>query len=138
MKNVMVVLMLVAGVSQAASIHSARYDAKTDEVVLDVTYGGCNAKTFKLEFGACMETFPGQIHATLDDSLDGCRAIVRKEFRFGLSEMNGCRPATLSISTDNGPRVQVSVPEVGGEVAAIKVENQADQFLIESVTVKTE
>lgn len=136
MKNVMVVLMLVAGISQAAFIHSARYDAKTDEVVLDITYGGCGAETFKLEFGACLETYPSQIHATLDDSQDVCRGIIREEMSFGLTEMNGCRPASLSISTGNGPRVQVSVPEVQAAVGAVKVGKQAHQFKIDSVNVK--
>ena len=104
-------LLVLATNANAAQINSARYDYSTDTVVLNITYGGCNLDSFYLTFGACAESYPGRIHAFLEDSQDICKAIITTEKRFGLDGMHQCRPASLVISTSREQSaVNVQIP----------------------------
>lgn len=132
MNKLIVALALFAGVSQAAHIHSAIYDAKTDEVELDLTYGGCNLDTFRLSFGPCMETYPAQLKAVLDDSNDICKAIIRTKLRLSLEEVQGCRPANMSIRTRSAS-APVSVFIGKKQDAVIKAERTAQPVRVDSV-----
>lgn len=110
MKSLLITLALIATSAQAAHLHSVVHDAETDELVFDLTYGGCALDTFKLEYGLCGETFPMRLRATLDDTKDICRAIIRTTLRLPLS--THCRPANMTIrSKQNGSSVTVYVPE---------------------------
>ena len=139
MKKLILTLVMVAGMSQAAYIKNATFDSKTDEVVLDVVYGGCHLNDFKLNFGERYSFNPEYVKTTLDDSQDNCRAIVHEEVRFGLEEITN-RPSELVISTiHGGPSVQVSIPlnsELGTKT--IKVTRTGLQFRIDSVNVVIE
>lgn len=134
MKRIWLVLALFTGLAQAAHLHSAVYDASRDELELDLTYGGCGLESFKLEFGPCMETFPAQIKATLDDSQDICRGLVRTRLRLSVKEMQGCRPAVMSLSTRNGQPLSVEIPASGPDVSVVKATRQADPIRVDSVT----
>ncbi len=77
--------MFAPAAAQAASVRSAKYDAKTEIITVEVTYaGGCKEHKFKLRMNACMETYPVQCSADLVDLTKGdfCEALVSKTVTF--------------------------------------------------------
>lgn len=113
MKQFLLALVFVSVGANAASVKSAAYDAKSDTVILDVVYsGGCEEHDFSLEFGPCMETYPGQIRAKLlDPTQDACDAIIHKRISLPLDGMSYCRPGYLTIKGDGASSATVLVPE---------------------------
>jgi hypothetical protein len=76
---------LAPAAAQAATINSASYDASTQLISVDVTYGGgCKKHTFKLKMNACAESFPVQCTADLIDLTKGdfCEALVSQTVTF--------------------------------------------------------
>jgi len=51
---------MVTGAIYAGQVTSARYEAETDDVVVDVQYGGgCKKHTFEIQFDdVCLESLP--------------------------------------------------------------------------------
>lgn len=112
MKYFITAFMLLGLRAQAAHLDSATYNAGTDTVRVEITYGGCNLETFEVSFGHCMETFPYQIRATVDDSQDTCLGVENATLEVPLDAMKDCRPATLTLRTASGSsRITVQVPE---------------------------
>jgi hypothetical protein len=110
MKQFFFAVLFFVGTLQAAQITNVQYDAATDELVIDLIYGGCNLEEFQLEYGPCFETYPAQIKATLTDRNDVCRAIIPTQIRRSLSNM-GCRPAYMMVTDSRGlTRKSVFIP----------------------------
>ncbi len=113
MKAVLSIFVLVISVAaNAASVTSASYDGRTDEIVVKLRYGGCALETFTPTWGGCKETYPAQISVTLDDSQDNCEALATGTVR--IAAPSGCRPAHVSVTTARSARrssASVFVPE---------------------------
>lgn len=125
----MILASLLSSFAQAAFIHTASYDATSDSLVIDLTYGGCNLETFTPVVGPCMETFPLQTRLTLDDSRDNCRAIIRETLTLKVEQtgLKSCRPAFVGVGTQSNDSIKnvfvPAKPEV--EASGIKCERDA-------------
>lgn len=105
-------IILASTFVQAALITSAAYDAETDSVVLQLTYGGgCGKHEFSLEHsGRCLETYPLRSTAKLvHQSNDFCEALLYSEEKISLKDF-ACRPGYLTITGDNDSAATVFVP----------------------------
>jgi hypothetical protein len=65
----------------AAEVKSAKLDSSKKNILVDVVYGGgCKKHVFKLEVGACLESYPVQCTAALKHSTIGgpdlCEALI--------------------------------------------------------------
>lgn len=82
MRKVLIILSLLVGsTSFAAQINSGTFNAETQKVELNVSYGGgCFDHTFELELaGGCRESFPVQCDLNLVDTtgkVDMCEAFI--------------------------------------------------------------
>jgi len=104
--------LLLAVSANAATVTGARYVERTDELVVNVNYGGCNLETFKPVWGKCLETYPAQTTVTLQDHEDNCEALATGTVRIPLN--GACRPAHVTVRTARNSRSSVSVfvPEI--------------------------
>ena len=89
--------------AHADNFSSARYDPRTDELVLTMSYRGTNPNhTFQLQWGACQSRGRNgrQIAADLVDNQwnDAERQDYRVTVRFKLTMVN-CRPARVTLHT---------------------------------------
>jgi len=90
MKKLVLITLLFAGsVSFAAQINSGSFNARTQKVELNVTYGGgCSEHSFKLELiNGCRESFPVQCDLNLvhtADKPDFCEALISKNLELDL------------------------------------------------------
>lgn len=102
----------------ANEVQSARYNANTNAIEIDVTYGGgCEEHKFKLQMGACLESFPVSCSAQLidvSDNYDPCEAMVGETVSITLKEagldddyFNG---AWISIEGSNNSSASVKLP----------------------------
>lgn len=105
-------LILASSFAQAAKITAAEYDAATDSVVLQLVYGGgCGKHEFSLDYGVCLESYPGQATAQLIHKTDdSCEAMLYSEEKISLKDF-ACRPGYLTIEGDAGSRATVLVPQ---------------------------
>lgn len=97
----------------AANFVSASYDARTDELVVTLSYRGTNPDhEFALQWAEC-RTFQGgqEIAARVLDSQWNDRALqpFTKTVRFGLKDLR-CRPAHVILITEPNFRIGVSIP----------------------------
>jgi hypothetical protein len=114
--SIAALVLAFATTAQAASVKSARYVDRTDSIVF--YGGGCKEHTFKLEVGACLETFPVQCGAKLVDLTndDFCEALITKKISISLKKA-GLRDsyfsgASIGISGDDNVTFTVSLPEI--------------------------
>ncbi len=109
MKVILSVAVLVISVAaNAATVTSASFDGRTNEIVINVKYGGCGLDKFTPKWGPCRETFPAQTSVSLDDAQDICKALATGTVRVAAPEE--CRPARVSVTTArSGDRLGVSV-----------------------------
>jgi len=79
-------LTLMTANSFGAAVKSAKLDASLKNILIDVTYGGgCAKHEFKLEIGACLESFPVQCSAKLtDNTVDNCEALLMETVSISL------------------------------------------------------
>lgn len=106
-------LMLAAPALYAAAFSSAHYDAKTNELVVTLTYGGSNPDhQFSIQWGECQplgdDGTQHQIAAQVLDSQwkDDEHQSFTKTVRFSLAGLN-CRPATVTLRT--APRFEYTL-----------------------------
>jgi hypothetical protein len=106
-------LTLAAPALHAASFSSAHYDAKTNELVVTMNYGGSNPDhQFSIQWGQCQplgdDGTQHQIAAQVLDSQwnDAERQTFTKTVRFSLAGLN-CRPATVTLRT--APRFEYTL-----------------------------
>ncbi len=91
MKFITLMLALSSLSSFAATVHKAKLDAKKENILVDVSYGGgCKKHTFTLNVGACMETYPVRCTAALVEKtvggLDMCEAIISETVKINLAK----------------------------------------------------
>ena len=90
--------------AQADNFVSAYYEARSDQLVVTMSYRGTNPDhTFSLKWGRCKDTTEGdgrQIIAEVLDSQwqDAEQGDFKKTTRFNLSDVR-CRPAQLTLRT---------------------------------------
>jgi hypothetical protein len=109
-----------ASVGHAASVHKASYDPKTEIISVDVSYGGgCKEHVFKLQVGACMESYPVQCTVTLIDTTSGdfCEALISKTVTFkaaqyGLTD-SYYDNASITIEGSDGSKASFTLKRVG-------------------------
>ncbi len=116
----LVFLAMLSGLVFGATIEDARFNTQTNQIELDVKYGGgCGEHLWDLEVGMCLESFPVQcdvklVHLT-DDTCEGLRF---ETIKFDLAEVGLKNDyyvgASLSIFTvDYGRRSEakyISLP----------------------------
>lgn len=121
MKNLMKTLAF-AGIALSAAtaqaqpeIFSGSYLTTTDEIELQVAYGGgCEEHIFSLEVSPfCLESFPAQCSAVLADSGedDVCEAYISETIRLPAPEITS-RPYYLTVEGSNDSQVTVLVGEL--------------------------
>jgi hypothetical protein len=87
----------------ADSFSQAYYDARTDQLVVSMRYGGTNSNhTFSLQWGPCQEN-GGKLHEVAAEVLDSQwqdEAVrpYKKTVRFSLADIP-CRPAKVTLRT---------------------------------------
>ena len=108
-----ILLTFAAAGLQAASFSSVHYDAKTNELVVTLTYGGSNPDhQFSIQWGQCQplgdDGTQHQIAAEVLDSQwnDDEHQTFTKTVRFSLAGLN-CRPATVTLHT--APRFEYTL-----------------------------
>jgi hypothetical protein len=90
--------------SHADSFSKAYYDARTDQLVVSMTYGGTNPNhTFSLQWGQCQNVNGGELHEVAAEVLDSQwqdQALhpYKKTVRFSLADIP-CRPAKVTLRT---------------------------------------
>lgn len=109
MRPFLLVLALAALPVQAADIVGAGYDAKADEIVVDIVYRGTQpGHRFAVEWGPCTET---GVAARLVDTQGS--DIAKDEFRvrerIGLGGLP-CRPAVVTLRLGKVSHARVQVP----------------------------
>ena len=96
-------LLLPVG-SHADSFANAYYDARTDQLVVSMTYSGTNSShTFTLQWGQCQEVNGGNLHEVAAEVLDSqwqdeTLRPYRKTVRFSVVDIP-CRPAKVTLRT---------------------------------------
>lgn len=104
---------VIVPVTLAANFISAFYDARTDELVVTLSYRGTNPDhEFTLHWGDCKAAHGSQeIAARILDSQWNDRAVepFTKTVRFGLMNLR-CRPAHITLITEPDFRIGVSIP----------------------------
>ena len=94
--------------SNSLMIRGASYDARTHQLVVDVTYGGgCLEHSFALEWdGTVLKSDPPQFPVNIVDRTppDSCRAMIDQQLRFDLSLSDIRGNGTLLLSTPGSPR----------------------------------
>ena len=107
-------LFLMGRSAPADSFAGARYDAKTDELVVRMQYRGTNPNhNFSVRWGQCRQTDQG---ATLDADVldDQARDVERQSYtktvRLDLSAL-ACRPVRLTLRTAPRFFYQVVIPD---------------------------
>ncbi len=97
-------------------VFSAKFDAATNEIVLEVGYGGgCGEHEFSLTVGTCYETYPVQCEVKLvHHSDDACEMYFRGEIRLGLHKEGLDDPyfngASLDISGSGSSHAGMALP----------------------------
>jgi hypothetical protein len=95
---------LLATAVRADNFASAYYDARSDQIVVTMTYRGSNPDhTFSLKWGQCKDSADGrprEIVAEVLDSQwqDAATQSFKKTTRFSLADLQ-CRPAKLTLRT---------------------------------------
>ena len=90
--------------SQADDFSNAYYDARTDQLVVSMTYGGTNSNhTFSLRWGPCQEVSGSNLHELAGEVLDNqwqdqALRPFNKTVRFSLADIP-CRPAQVTLRT---------------------------------------
>ena len=90
--------------SHADSFSKAYYDARTDQLVVSMTYGGTNSNhTFALQWGQCQDVNGSKLPEVAAEVLDSQwqdEAVrpYKKTVRFSLADMP-CRPAKVTLRT---------------------------------------
>ncbi len=118
MKNfvTMTILSLLTSQAFAATVVSTRLDAKQENILIDVVYGGgCGEHKFSLSVGACMESEPAQCPADLiHETNDSCRMLIRKTVVFPLVDLGFSdvyyRGASLTIFGDESSAATLQLP----------------------------
>jgi hypothetical protein len=91
--------------AQADNFDSAYYDAKADQLVVQMIYMGTNPNhKFTLQWGKCQLNqqggMPGVTAEILDDQfMDNSVRTYRKTRRFSLADMPCSRPASVTLHT---------------------------------------
>jgi hypothetical protein len=112
-------LSVVLGLSecQAANFLSAFYDARTDELVVTLSYRGTNPDhEFTVAWGDCHgEDGMNEIAGRIIDSQWNDRALesFTKAVRFDLAQLR-CRPARITLVTAPNFRIGVTIPAAAG------------------------
>ena len=129
-------LMLSAGsFSYAAQINSGRFNAKTQKVELNVSYGGgCAQHSFELQLvGGCAESMPVKCYLNLvhsTDQQDLCRKIIVQNLELNLPEgmltENYYRRALLNIRGDGNSFLSIDsnrafVTVFGGDTISFRL-----------------
>ena len=102
--------------SHADSFSNAYYDARTDQLVVAMTYGGTNSNhTFSLQWGQCQDLNAGKLHQVAAQVLDSqwqdhALRPYRKTVRFSLADIP-CRPAKVTLRTAPRFIYTVLIPE---------------------------
>lgn len=106
-----IALVLVFGPALADSFAGARYDPRTDELVVRMRYRGTNPDhNFTVQWGQCRQDEHG---ASIDGEVldDQARDVERQTFsktvRFDVSGI-ACRPARITLHT--APRFYYQIP----------------------------
>src|SRR3981189_2020123 len=113
MRKLLVAVLLLAASAYAQTFLGAAYDPATDELVVDIAYGGTNPDhQFSLAWDRCQgDAPPYEIAARLiDDQADDAADrdfIVRR--RFSLQDLQ-CRPANVTLRIGRIANVTVFVP----------------------------
>jgi hypothetical protein len=118
MKNLVLAMVATIGlVSSAAEVLDARLSDAQDSILVDVKYGGgCKEHKFKLEVGACAESFPVQCGVEVIDLTRGdfCEALIHRTVEFNLADYNlddrYYSGARLTLKGDGDSRVTISLP----------------------------
>ena len=120
MKTMMIsafAFLTLANVASAAVVNSASVDAARGLLLVNVTYGGgCAEHKFKLEVGACLESFPVRCGVTVTDLTknDFCEALISQDLEFSLAEYgltdSYYEGASLAITGSDGKSVNVKLP----------------------------
>ncbi len=120
MKTLMIsafAFLALANGASAADVNSASVDAARGLLLVNVTYGGgCEEHKFKLEVGACLESFPVRCGVTVTDltTTDFCEALVTRDLEFSLADYgltDSYYPgASLASSGDAGETINVKLP----------------------------
>jgi hypothetical protein len=90
--------------SHADSFSKAYYDARTDQLVVSMTYGGTNSNhTFTLQWGQCQDVNGTNLHGVAAQVLDSqwqdeALRPYKKTVRFSLTDIP-CRPAKVTLRT---------------------------------------
>ena len=90
--------------SHADSFSKAYYDARADQLVVSMTYGGTNPNhAFSLQWGQCQNVNGGELHEVAAEVLDSQwqdQALhpYKKTVRFSLADIP-CRPAKVTLRT---------------------------------------
>jgi hypothetical protein len=90
--------------SHADSFSKAYYDARTDQLVVSMTYGGTNSNhTFTLQWGQCQDVNGAKLHEVAAEVLDSQwqdEAVrpYKRTVRFSLADIP-CRPAKVTLRT---------------------------------------
>lgn len=107
---VCVSLVMLSLQSFAAQVLSARFDSSREYILVEVSYGGgCKPHQFNLKMNECMETFPVQCSAELQDLTkdDDCTkkvhaTVVLPLSKYKLNDSN-YKGAYLTITGDKNP-----------------------------------
>lgn len=91
MKMLLPLAALTAFAAPAFAVHvnDAKFNESTGKIDISVSYGGgCKQHKFKLNIGACLESFPVQCGATLVDLTkdDFCEAYLHQTVSISLKE----------------------------------------------------
>jgi hypothetical protein len=94
---------LASGSAGADNFASAHYDARTDQLVVTMIYGGTNPNhTFELQWGECRNrgAGPAEIDAAVIDHQwdDAAKRDYRRTVKFSLEGLH-CRPARVTLRT---------------------------------------
>ncbi len=110
---VLIAAALSFGTAFADNFAGARYDTRTDELVVRMRYRGTNPDhNFTVQWGQCRQTDQG---ATIDGDVldDQARDVERQNFsktvRFDVSGL-ACRPVRVTLHTAPRYYFQISVP----------------------------
>jgi hypothetical protein len=123
MQSISTAILLVVYVGMVAAqrrpiVRSASYNVETKAIDIDIEYGGCVEHTFKLETGACFETFPAQCNTVLIDTTnkeDQCEKLIIERISIDLQETKLADEyhsgATITIRGDQNSKAVVILPE---------------------------
>ena len=103
------VLSGLAAPASAADILGAYYDARTDEIVVDIAFRGTTPDhDFRVEWGPCAQ---GGVAGRLIDQQgkDAARTAYRVTERLSLHELP-CRPALVTLRLGRSSQMSVEVP----------------------------